>query len=122
MKQWLWLALVVIIIAALFGCGEDDRSLGKTTWITKTTLSSITVEPASATISVGHTQQFKAIGTYSDSSTDDIPKIPWTSSDPTVATIDTSGKATGVAEGVTTITAGISGVEGSSMLTVSSKP
>ena len=85
------------------------------------TLTSITVTPSSPTISISGTQQFTAIGHYSDSSTLDITSsVTWSSSSTGVATIAASGGlATGVSAGTTNITASLSGVTSSSdVLTV----
>ena len=74
-------------------------------------LSSIAVTPASPTIYAGHTQQFTATGTYSDSSTANITSsVTWTSGTPATATINSSGLATGVAAGTSSITAALSGI------------
>lgn len=75
--------------------------------VTSATLKSIAVTPATPSIGLDGTQQFAAIGTYSDASTQDISGIVrWTSSDTSAATIDAiSGLATGVAVGTTQITA-----------------
>ena len=71
------------------------------------TLQSIAVTPPSPTISVGATQQFKATGTYSDSSMQDIStSVTWASSNTNFATIAaTTGLATGAGIGTTQITA-----------------
>jgi hypothetical protein len=69
-------------------------------------LDSITVDPASATVEEGHTQQFTATGTYNDSSTADLTTTAtWQSSDTAFATIDSSGLATGLSAGMVQITA-----------------
>jgi hypothetical protein len=75
-------------------------------------LTSIAITPApSANLYVADTQQFIAIGTYSDGATQDITgTATWYSSDTTVATISATGLATGVAPGSTDITASLSGV------------
>jgi uncharacterized protein YjdB len=83
------------------------------------TLTSVTVTPASQSIYVGHTLQYTATGTYSNGSTSDITAtVSWASSDPTKATISSGGLATGVLNGSTTISATLSGVSGSTGLTV----
>ena len=76
------------------------------------TLSSITVTPSTLSkLAVGATQQFKAMGTYSDKSTADITsKVNWNSSNKAVDTISSSGLATGVGIGTTNITASMSGI------------
>ncbi len=82
-------------------------------------LTSIAVTPSDPTISVGRTQQFTATGTYSDNSTSVITNsVTWTSSDTTLATINSSGLATGVSVGNATITATSGSVTGNTTLTV----
>jgi len=97
---------------------------GSTTLIVSgATLVSIVVSPSSASIPAGTTQQFSAIGSYSDNSTQDITSsVHWSSSDGTVATISntpgTSGLATGVAAGGVVISATSGSVTGSADLTI----
>ena len=75
------------------------------------TLTSISVTPTSSTIEEGQTQQFTATGSFDDGSTADLTSTAtWTSSNETVATIDASGLATGLAKGTTNITATQDGV------------
>src|SRR4029077_16943677 len=86
-------------------------------------LVSIAVSPANASISLGTTQQFKATGTFADGSIDDITtSVNWTSSPATVATISDSaptiGLATSTGTGTTTITATSGQISGSTALTV----
>ncbi|HVJ07398.1 MAG TPA: Ig-like domain-containing protein [Acidisarcina sp.] len=83
------------------------------------TLSSIAVTPASATVTIGATQQYQAVGTYNDGSTKVISPV-WTSSSPTTATISSGGLAKGIAAGTATITATSGGVSGTTSLTVQS--
>ena len=90
-------------------------------------LDTISVTPASASVAVGNTQQFTATGTYDDASTADITAdVTWTSSDDTVASIDSSdssGLATGVAEGSVGITASLDGkTSNTAALTITSPP
>ena len=75
-------------------------------------LSSITVTPtAPRKLAVGATQQFKAMGSYSDKSTADITsKVNWKSSNMAADTISSSGLATGVGIGSTNISASMSGI------------
>ena len=76
------------------------------------TLSSIAVtHNAPGKLAVGATQQFKAMGSYSDKSTADITsKVKWNSSNKAVNTMSSSGLATGVGIGTTNITALMSGI------------
>jgi hypothetical protein len=75
--------------------------------VTSATLKSIVVSPANATIAQGTSQPFTAIGAYSDNSIQDVSStVVWASSKSSVATIGaSSGLATGVAAGTTSITA-----------------
>ena len=75
------------------------------------TLRYITISPATSTIPVGTTQQYTASGYYSNGGITPGLSVTWGSSTPTVATINgTSGVATGVAVGTTTITATALGI------------
>lgn len=88
--------------------------------VTGATLVSLAVTPANASMAVGTTRQFTATGTFSDSSTQDLTtSVVWSSSNPAVATIASSGSATSVASGSTTISATYGAVSGSTGLTVS---
>ena len=72
---------------------------------------SISITPTSGSITVGGTIFFTAIATVQGGQTYDITDSAiWTSSDVNVATIDTTGMATGVAVGTTNITATSSGI------------
>jgi len=83
------------------------------------TLQSVSVTPANPTIAVSATQQFTATGTYSDGSTNDLTSlVTWASSATAVATINSSGLASGVSAGSTTITATSGSVNGTTALTV----
>ena len=83
-------------------------------------LQSIAVTPASPSIPKGESEQFIATGTLSDNSTEDLTsQVIWTSTTTTVATITTTGLASGLVPGTTTITAALGGVTARAVLTVS---
>ncbi|HWG76944.1 MAG TPA: PilC/PilY family type IV pilus protein [Steroidobacteraceae bacterium] len=83
------------------------------------TLQSITVQPNNPTIEVGQTQQFTAIGYYSNGTSMTITnQVTWSSSDTGIGSISAGGLATGVAVGSTTITATLTGISGDTTLTV----
>lgn len=83
------------------------------------TLVSISVTPTNPSISVGAHQQFTATGTYSDGSHQDLTNsATWTSSAISIATISSTGLATGVAAGSTTIQAASGSINGTTNLTV----
>jgi len=70
------------------------------------TISSIAVTPSSIAVFLGYGEQFSAMATFSDSSTQDITQSAlWTSSVPSVATINSSGYATSISTGTTTVSA-----------------
>jgi uncharacterized protein YjdB len=80
----------------------------------------ITVTPNAATIIVGATQQFTAMAKYPDGSTKDVTATAqWSIANPAIATVNaTTGLATGVAVGSTSVTASLSGSSGNATLTV----
>jgi len=66
---------------ALGGCSTGRQ--------TPPTLASIQVTPTNPSIALGSSEQFTAMGTFTDGSTQDLSKIVrWTSSDTTAVTID----------------------------------
>jgi len=84
-----------------------------------TTLVSIAVTPATASIPKGKTQQYAAVGTYSDGTTQTLTSsVTWSST--TGATITAGGLATGSAVGTPTITATSGTIKGTASLTVNS--
>jgi len=86
--------------------------------VTAPTLVSIAVTPSNPLISTGATQQFTAIGTYSNGTTGNLnSSATWTSSVTSVATINSTGLATAVSAGTSTITATSGTISGSTVLT-----
>lgn len=104
------------LITAVLGSTSGTSTLSVTTAV----LDSIQVSPVNATVILPATQQFTATGVYSDSHTQDLTSTAtWSSSDPNVATIDSStGLATAVGHGTTTISATFNAVTGSTSFTV----
>ncbi|MFO1055093.1 MAG: Ig-like domain-containing protein [Planctomycetota bacterium] len=100
---------------------------GSTTFtVTAAVLASITLTPTTPTVALGRTQQFTAMGTFSDNSVQDLTTaVTWTSSAPAVATISNAVASQGLAStasvGTTTITATdpTTNVTGQTSLTVS---
>jgi hypothetical protein len=88
------------------------------------TLNSITVTPSTQTIYTGATQQYTATANYSDGTTQDITGlVTWTSSAKSVATINSSGLASGVSTGNTSITGKLNNISSSAAaLTVQAPP
>ncbi len=93
--------------------------------VTSATLVSIAVTPSSPSIAKGTAQQFVAIGTYSDGSTQTLTNsVAWESSNQAVATVSNAagsqGAATSLAVGSTTVAASSGSISGSAALTVTS--
>ncbi len=79
------------------------------------TLVSIAITPSSPSLPDGTTQQFTAVGTFSDGSTQDLStQVVWSSSNAAVLTINQSGLASSAATGTAQITASFNGVSSSS--------
>jgi len=96
----LFIGLVLLII----GCSNPS-------------VTAIQVSPAIATAAVGQTVHFTATATYTQgthqgSNQNASDSATWSSSNPSVATINSSGMATAVAAGTTVITASMSGFPG----------
>ncbi len=84
-------------------------------------LTSIAVSPGVTSIAVGNNQQFVATGVYTDGSSQNLTaSATWTSSSSTVSAITSTGLATSLANGNTTIAASSGSVTGTAMLTVES--
>jgi len=87
--------------------------------VTAPALVSLAVSPTSSSIALGTTAQFKATGTYTDGSNQDLTNsVTWSSSNASAATISSSGLATSLATGSTTISATSSNVTGRASLSV----
>lgn len=85
-------------------------------------LTSLTVTPANASMAVGATRQFSAIGNFTDTSAVDMTSIvTWNSSSASVAAISNgtaNGMATALAAGAATISAKYGSITGATSLTV----
>jgi trimeric autotransporter adhesin len=82
-------------------------------------LISVSISPSGITISSGATQQFVAVGTFSDGSTLNLTSsVSWSSSTPGIASISASGLATGVVAGSVTITATMGSITSTTTLAV----
>lgn len=117
---WLsaWVA-ALMMTAFVAGCGGDqgrDPILG----LPSVDLVSLAVTPATASAAVGGVQQFVATATFADGTVRDVSaSSAWVSSIPAVATVNsTSGVATGVSGGTSTIMATFGNKSGSSVFTV----
>ena len=110
-------AIILGSFTYLLGCGSG---LSRTTPPTQPpTVSSISVTPTSASLSVNGTQQLHATANYSDRSSGDVTATAtWASSSPAAATVSNAGLVTAVAPGNATVTASAGGQTGSATITV----
>ena len=82
-------------------------------------LTAISISPAGVSVPIHTTQQFTAIGNYSDGSSRDLTAlVTWNSSSTSAATIDLNGLLTGVAAGSSTISATLGSVSKSTTITI----
>jgi len=89
--------------------------------VTPGTLTSITVTPANPNIAATSALQFTATGTFSDGSQQNITStVTWSSSATNIAGINSTGLATALAAGQTTITATSGSISNTATLTVTS--
>jgi len=108
-------ATVLLLGMGLMSCGGDSSSS------TSTIVTKVTVTPATASVSAGQTQTYFAATTDVNNNSLGAP-VTWTSSTPTVATIDANGIATGIGQGTTQISATSEGVVSNAVtLTVTTK-
>lgn len=115
--------LSILLAAGLMGCSDDETSAPGPLPPVPTSPQPLSIEvtPSSAAIEEGETQPFAATATYDDDSSQDVSSSSsWTSSDPSVATVDDTGLAAGLAVGQADISATFQGLSDVAQLTVSS--
>jgi uncharacterized protein YjdB len=96
-----------------------DKTATANLTVVPSVLQSIAVTPANPSIPMGSQQIFKAIGTYSNGSSADISAIStFSASNPSIASMSTSGTSKGLLVGVTPIVASSGGLSGTTNLTV----
>ncbi|MDA8433312.1 MAG: Ig-like domain-containing protein [Nitrospiraceae bacterium] len=91
--------------------------------VTAAQLASIQVTPQGASVTTGATQQFKATGTFTDGSAQDLTtSASWSSSDASIAIVSnlpgSQGLASALSAGTVTVTATSGSLSGSASLTV----
>ncbi|TDM51975.1 beta strand repeat-containing protein [Aliivibrio fischeri] len=92
----------VTVMAALNGVNSNNATLNVSAAVIRT----IEVTPDNSTIVIGNTQQYTAMGVYSDGTRNNISaQVDWSSSSTNLVTISAQGLATGVQVGEVTIQA-----------------
>lgn len=115
--MWFMAFMLAALTAGCGGGGGGGAILGSPGLIS---MVSLAVTPAAISIPVTGTQQFTAIATFSDGSTQNVTATStWTSATLAVATVvPTTGLATGLTVGTSVITATNGGKTGTAVLTV----
>ena len=107
------------------GTSTISASLGTvassaTVTVTQSRLVSISVSSPNPSLALGLTMELSASGNFADGSTQDFTRtVTWSSSQPSVATISSTGVTTSRTQGTTTLTATLSTFSGSANLSVS---
>src|SRR5258708_12206581 len=109
--------------AAPISATSNSISSSTTITVGAPALVSIAIAPSGASIPLGTSQPFTAIGTYTDGSTQDLTSVvTWSSSDANVAIISnavgSNGVATSSGQGAATITATSNSISNSTLLTI----
>jgi uncharacterized protein YjdB len=90
--------------------------------VTAITAASVTVTPTTSSVQVSGTTQLSATA-YDAAGNPLTSRVPsWASSNPTVATVSSSGRVTGVSQGNTTITASVDGKVANAAIAVDAPP
>ena len=108
-----WLPIGAALLIAACSSGPTDPPPPSTNIIVQ-----ISVSPDSSTISKGETLQFTANGRDRHGNVVANIAASWRSDDPAVATVDSSGRVTGVTIGATTIEARAGAATGHARITV----
>lgn len=113
--------IVLVVLVCTCACAADPDDLDQSA---DCTLSGIRIVPAYASIPAGATQPYELVGTCADGTSVLPPVGPegqravWTSTNPSVATVDQQGVALGVEPGSTTVEAELGTLSASAVLTV----
>ncbi len=115
-------ASTFIGIAPLVACGGGAASPTGPAVVPTTTLSSITLKIASATIRVGDSTSIIATGVMSNGESVTISKPVWSTETIGIVAVDDNGIVRGLAAGQTTIMAELAGKAGTVVVTVTPPP
>ena len=116
--RWSSVSLVAgVVLSGLAACGGPGSALGEL----GQTVQSIQISPADPEVATGKSVRMTATATYSNGTQVDVTdSASWSSSNSTVATAGSAGQVAAISAGITTIGASMSGVNGTTQLTVTS--
>ncbi len=98
----------------------NGKSAGVSVGITAAVLNSINITTTGGSLALGLSEQFSAIGTYSDGSTQDITAVVhWSSSNTSVITVSGAGLVLAIGGGSASVTATLGSVAQNASITVS---
>jgi uncharacterized protein YjdB len=110
------------ITAEVQGLSADAAITVRAPSSQQTQVASVRVQPTADTVQVGSSVQLTATPLDASGNTVSGQSVTWTSSATSVATVDGSGKVTGIAQGSATITAKAGGQSGTATVTVIPDP
>ncbi|MEN0059570.1 MAG: Ig-like domain-containing protein, partial [Bdellovibrio sp.] len=118
------LATAVAVGSATISASSQSVTTNTPVTVGAVQLSSIQISPLNASVPLGYTQQFIAVGTYTDGSSSNITSsVTWASSNMAAATISNTagskGLLTSQATGATTVSATLGAVSANTPFTVS---
>src|SRR5438874_9842893 len=106
MRRVLLMSTMFVVMGFLSACGGGSQSTS-----TNPVLQSVQVSAPSSDLTVGQTQQMKAMGAYNTGTSQDLTSsATWNSSDSTVATVSSGGTLTAKAAGTCSVSAKVGGV------------
>lgn len=114
------IAIGVTVGTSVITAAFEGKSGSATLTVLPARLVSLAVAPVNPSVNIGNTQQFVALGTFSDNTTRDISAVSTFSSASTnvASVVASTGLALGKAQGTSVISASSGGLTGSATLTV----
>ena len=109
-------AVGIALVTAASGGAVDTAKIDS-----RQVVESVAVSPDSTHLAVGGTLQYTAVAADSNGVPLDKPRFTWSSSNSAVATVGSSGSASGISDGIATVRAQAAGVVGESRLDVGKK-
>ncbi len=100
----------------------DGKSGTASVTVAAVPIGTVTVSPPTASVTVGATTDLSATVRDANGATVTGRTVTWQSSSPSIASVSTAGRVTGIAPGTVNITATVDGKSGSSAITVTAAP